>query len=353
LYIPKATNLYDTILSNIETLEVLSVPYYLNTSNNGGMDANLVSALANNTVLASVGISWVYSLEDISKFSVIGHTHAADSTKVDKVEGKGLSTNDLTNELKIAYDAAASHAGSAHAPSNAQKNSDITKEEIEAKLTGEISSHSHAASGGSSLWTLMPGNPVFINGNSFRVTGDVTNYVAKCMIVKWTESSVVKCAMVDRPSTYSSPDTTVTLVGDTMASIDAGSLKYCMFGAEMFIKKFVYAGTIGATGTDVMNRIPIFEPMRYLGADMADQTAGTTNSTTVNIINETGTVTLGSPSLASTVRYTPTPAAPASSGLSVAAGDSLYASIAAVQTTAAVDCYVDVYLFPTRYLYLT
>lgn len=35
------------------------------------------------------------------------------------------------------------HSQSAHAPSNAQKNSDITKAEIEAKLTGAISSHSH------------------------------------------------------------------------------------------------------------------------------------------------------------------------------------------------------------------
>ena len=37
-----------------------------------------------------------------------------------------------------------SHVISAHAPSNAQKNSDITKAEIEAKLTGEISSHTHS-----------------------------------------------------------------------------------------------------------------------------------------------------------------------------------------------------------------
>jgi len=41
------------------------------------------------------------------------------------------------------------HVASAHAPPDAQKNSDITKEEIEAKLTGEISSHSHAVGGGS------------------------------------------------------------------------------------------------------------------------------------------------------------------------------------------------------------
>jgi hypothetical protein len=64
--------------------------------------------------------------------------------KVDKVSGKGLSTNDLTNTLKTNYDNAYTHSQSTHAPSNAQKNSDITKAEIEAKLTGEISSHSHA-----------------------------------------------------------------------------------------------------------------------------------------------------------------------------------------------------------------
>src|SRR3990167_10417226 len=40
-----------------------------------------------------------------------------------------------------------SHVGSAHAPSNAQANADITKAEIEAKLTGVISSHSHAGGG--------------------------------------------------------------------------------------------------------------------------------------------------------------------------------------------------------------
>lgn len=42
---------------------------------------------------------------------------------------------------KTAYD----HSQLTHAPSNAQKNSDITKAEIEAKLTGQISTHSHAS----------------------------------------------------------------------------------------------------------------------------------------------------------------------------------------------------------------
>ena len=52
----------------------------------------------------------------------------------------------LTTALKGNYDTAYTHSQSAHAPSNAQKNSDITKEEIEAKLTGVISTHSHSGS---------------------------------------------------------------------------------------------------------------------------------------------------------------------------------------------------------------
>ena len=73
-------------------------------------------------------------------------SHQDLSNYVQKETGKGLSTNDLTTILKQNYDNAYTHSQSTHAPANAQKNSDITKEEIEEKLTGEISSHSHANS---------------------------------------------------------------------------------------------------------------------------------------------------------------------------------------------------------------
>lgn len=46
--------------------------------------------------------------------------------KVDKVTGKGLSTNDLTNTLKSNYDAAYTHSTIAHAPSNAERNTIVT-----------------------------------------------------------------------------------------------------------------------------------------------------------------------------------------------------------------------------------
>ena len=119
--------------------------------------------------------------------------------KVDKVGGKGLSTNDYTtaeknklsgltnythptshsatmitedsthrfvtdseksswnNKSNLALgttsttafrgdygNTAYTHSQSTHAPSNAQKNSDITKAEIEAKLTGNVASHTHS-----------------------------------------------------------------------------------------------------------------------------------------------------------------------------------------------------------------
>ena len=44
------------------------------------------------------------------------------NNKVDKVTGKGLSTNDLTDTLKSNYDAAYNYSISAHAPTDAEKN---------------------------------------------------------------------------------------------------------------------------------------------------------------------------------------------------------------------------------------
>ena len=67
------------------------------------------------------------------------------STKTVKIPalGETSSTAYRGDRGKTAYN----HSQSAHAPSNAQKNSDITKTEIEAKLTGKITSHHHLTDG--------------------------------------------------------------------------------------------------------------------------------------------------------------------------------------------------------------
>ncbi len=63
------------------------------------------------------------------------------------ITGTLSGQTDLNNALggkESANENIQTHVTSAHAPSNAQKNSDIIKTEIEAKLTGEIASHTHA-----------------------------------------------------------------------------------------------------------------------------------------------------------------------------------------------------------------
>ena len=63
------------------------------------------------------------------------------------------------------------HSQAAHAPSNAQKNSDITKAEIEAKLTGTITTHTHkyagsSSAGGAATSAEKVENTLTIQGNS-------------------------------------------------------------------------------------------------------------------------------------------------------------------------------------------
>ena len=67
---------------------------------------------------------------------------------------------------KTAYD----HSQAAHAPSNAQKNSDILKSEIEAKLTGSIATHTHPGMG-----TIT--GPVSTTANALSYFTDTTGKV--------------------------------------------------------------------------------------------------------------------------------------------------------------------------------
>lgn len=67
--------------------------------------------------------------------------------KADKEHGIHLELG-ITSSTAFRGDygnAAYNHSQAEHAPSNAQKNSDITKAEIEAKLTGNITSHTHSS----------------------------------------------------------------------------------------------------------------------------------------------------------------------------------------------------------------
>ena len=209
---------------------------------------------------------------------------------------------------------------------------------------------SAAPSASASFWTLMPGSPTRTSNTTFTITGDYTNLIGKGMVIKWTESSTVKNAMVSIASTYSSPNTTVTIIGDTMSSIDANSLKYAQVEARVI--NFAIAGTIGTTATDVANAYYAMEPMRVFGADLQVGTAGTTNNTTIDINKGGTTMFTTKPTLASTVAASTAPYT-ANNGTSLALNNKVTIDIDAVQSTPAVDLYVELYVWATRYNYLT
>ena len=66
-------------------------------------------------------------------------------TEIAKIhEHSNKTTLDKVTDIKVKdWDNAYNHSQEPHAPANAQKNSDITKAEIEAKLTGVVNSHIH------------------------------------------------------------------------------------------------------------------------------------------------------------------------------------------------------------------
>ena len=80
----------------------------------------LVKAVAD--IEAKIGVEASEGVEATGLEKKIADNTTAIDGKVDKVEGKDLSTNDLTDDLKANYDAAYAHSQVAHAPADAQAN---------------------------------------------------------------------------------------------------------------------------------------------------------------------------------------------------------------------------------------
>lgn len=156
------------IRSDINKTFILSVDGYSVLSNwkelRTPTDAVLSVAGKTGAVTLSksdVGLANVDNTSDTNK-PVSTAAQTALNGKVDKtttINSKALSADVVLTTANIAdstdkrystdlqktqFAAAYTHAVSAHAPTNAQKNSDITKAEIEAKLTGTIASHQHS-----------------------------------------------------------------------------------------------------------------------------------------------------------------------------------------------------------------
>jgi hypothetical protein len=138
-----------TILSTSGTLSQTGTPSKDSDLVNKSYVDNTVSEYVTETELNNKG----YTTETYVTNAIANAQLGGDNTEIDlsgyatkddlhahnnKSVLDGISSTNVTN-----WNNAYTHSTSTHAPSNAQKNSDITKAEIESKLTGTITSHSH------------------------------------------------------------------------------------------------------------------------------------------------------------------------------------------------------------------
>jgi len=107
-----------------------------------------ISKLTTQLLNAGIGaIQWADILGKPGTYPPDSHTHDGYASSSHNHDGVYATTShNHAGTYEPANANIQSHVISAHAPSNAQRNSDITKAEIEAKLTGEITSHTHAGS---------------------------------------------------------------------------------------------------------------------------------------------------------------------------------------------------------------
>lgn len=198
--------------------------------------------------------------------------------------------------------------------------------------------------GGGGVWVTFTGTRTA--NTTFTVADNQTSIFTKGLIIKWSESTDVKCGMVIS-SSYSTV-TTVTIVGDTCSST-ASNFKYSIIPVE--VVRFAIAGTIGTTGTNVMNAYFANYDCRVLGADLQTGTAGTTNNTTIDINKAGVTMFTTKPTLATTVLAS-TSVFTADSDTSLTINNKVTIDIDAVQSTPCIDLYVQLYIFQTRLLNL-
>jgi hypothetical protein len=190
-----------------------------------------------------------------------------------------------------------------------------------------------------SNWTLF--NGAYASGTTLTVAGvDVTGIFHKGVVLKWLSSADAFKTGIVQSSTFST-DTTITILGSTAASGD----KSFYYTNDALIAEFIIPGTLAA-GTDLAKTWYTPKDVYILNADAYVKTAGTTNSTVIDI-NDDGTtkfttkptITTGTTSDINNVADNPTTA--------VAAGSLITIDVDSVSTTPPVEAYVYLYYYPT------
>lgn len=197
-------------------------------------------------------------------------------------------------------------------------------------------------SAAASFWTDFSG--AYASGTTITVSGvDVTSIFKKGVSLKWLSSAdALKVGKV--VSSSFSTDTTITIVGSTVAAGD----KSFYYGADVMSETFIIPGN-QSTGTNVSkqwtNKTPVYE----ISVDAIVGTAGTTNSTDYDLNIGGSTKITTKPSIASTAT-TDLDNVVDNVTTEVAVNSVHTVDIDAASTTQAIDGYVTLFFIPSWWI---
>jgi hypothetical protein len=189
------------------------------------------------------------------------------------------------------------------------------------------------------------------DGDTFTIpdTGNAGNWdkkIDRLRVIKWTDTTT-HVAIV-KSSSYAANVVTVEIAGDTLdSSFTTTSGYYTTIPVTKVT--FAIAGTL-ATGTDLSRKFYSDCAYRVLLGKANHGTAGTTNATTYDI-NKNGTSVFTTKLSVSSADTTGDDTS-ANNDTSLANEDYVTIDCDSVSTTAPVDAYIDLYLFPTNNVFL-
>ena len=213
-------------------------------------------------------------------------------------------------------------------------------------MIGKTNAVTIISGGGGGVWISFTGTRT--SNTTFTVTGNQTNIFSRALVIKWLESSNIKCAMV--VSSVYSTVTTVTIIGD-ICGASANTFKYSIIPVEVL--SFSKPGNITVIETNVMQTKSGNYLARVLGADAKTSVAGVGGVCSFDIKMSGTSMFDSKPTLSAGSLYTPVPVT-ANNGLSINIGSQLTIDTVSVfTTTPCTNAFIDLYIFQTRLLYLT
>ena len=338
----------------------------------GGIDASQTTGIVVQSVTGiDIAVAGVLCLGwsdpiDTAKYEYISYTSINGSNELQGVtrgvEGSTGRTHDnlvdvawvLTeshiNKLNDMFETAGEGYKQIATPSSPTSGRNKLYFKTDGSLYSLTSAGSEAIVGGTFYWTAVAGTPTRASDTQFTVT-DTSNankydlLFKKGVILKWLESTTVNVGMVIS-SSYGTNTVTVNIVGD---SITAGfsDMKYCVQMAQSL--DFIIPGTLG-TGTDLARTHYATTDLIKLSVDAFVKTAGTTNATDFDINDDGTTIITTKPSIATTTTSDVNNVCNAPTTV-IAEGSAITADIDAVSTTAPVEAYLKLFVFPSSWLY--